>query len=194
MNDKATGHNIRQHRTRKAWTQEHLAAAAALSVRTVQRAEEGATSAETLKAIAGALDVSVEALVAEAMPRITPVLYYDAPASLDWIVAAFGFEILERYEGPDGRIVHAELGYAEGRIMVGVPMPDHGWSTPAQLEGRRTQSMYVRVDDIDAHYARAEAAGATLFGAPSEAHGHRRYRAEDPEGHQWWFVQPTTRP
>ncbi len=62
MNE-AIANNIRQHRRRLSWTQEHLAAAASLNVRTVQRAEEGrGMSAETLTAIAGALDVTIEQL------------------------------------------------------------------------------------------------------------------------------------
>ena len=55
MNEKSMGNRIRRLRERKAWTQEHMAAAADVSVRTVQRAEEGTLSAETLSAIAGAV-------------------------------------------------------------------------------------------------------------------------------------------
>jgi transcriptional regulator with XRE-family HTH domain len=55
--------NIRQHRETLTWTQEQLAQAANISPRTVQRAEEGrGLSAETLLAIAGAMNISVEAL------------------------------------------------------------------------------------------------------------------------------------
>ena len=57
------GKNIRAHRERLAWTQEQLAAAAEVSVRTVQRAEEGhPIGAESLQSIAAALDVGVELL------------------------------------------------------------------------------------------------------------------------------------
>jgi transcriptional regulator with XRE-family HTH domain len=57
------GANIRQFRDQKSWTQEQLAGAADVDVRTVQRAEKGEpVSAESLQAIAGALDVSIELL------------------------------------------------------------------------------------------------------------------------------------
>jgi len=58
-----TAENIRRFREQRSWTQAHLAEAAALSERTVQRAEEGKPiGAESLQAIAGALDVSLDDL------------------------------------------------------------------------------------------------------------------------------------
>jgi uncharacterized glyoxalase superfamily protein PhnB len=46
------------------------------------------------------------------------------------------------------------------------------------------------VDDFDAHHERARAAGATIGDAPADQeHGDRRYHAEDPEGHSWFFAQ-----
>ncbi|MEX1009225.1 MAG: VOC family protein [Acidimicrobiia bacterium] len=51
--------------------------------------------------------------------------------------------------------------------------------------------MYVSVDDVDTHYARATAAGADVEGEPvDQPYGVRSYGALDPEGHQWWFVKP----
>src|SRR5215467_10028502 len=82
MEERLVGEKIRTHRERKAWTQEHLARAARLSPRTVQRAEEGVMSAETKTAIAGALDVPVEAFARTTKPpagwpRIAPVVCYE---------------------------------------------------------------------------------------------------------------------
>ncbi|MEZ4364602.1 MAG: helix-turn-helix transcriptional regulator [Kofleriaceae bacterium] len=74
MNDVIAA-NIRNRREHLAWTQEHLAEAAQLSVRTVQRAEEGrGMSAETLSAIAGALDVPIEELRHEPMQALADLL------------------------------------------------------------------------------------------------------------------------
>ncbi|MGE0632485.1 MAG: helix-turn-helix domain-containing protein, partial [Pseudobdellovibrionaceae bacterium] len=117
MNEKSMGNRIRRLREKKAWTQEHLAGAASVSVRTVQRAEEGTLSAETLTAIAGALDVEVKtitevAVSASHIPVITPILYYEKVATLDWLARAFGFEILEKHTNPDGSIMHAEIKIA----------------------------------------------------------------------------------
>jgi uncharacterized glyoxalase superfamily protein PhnB/DNA-binding XRE family transcriptional regulator len=189
METRSAGARIKRLRDRKAWTQEQLAAAARVSVRTVQRAEEGVMSAETLSALAGALDVPAEALSASDPPAVTPVLYYDDPASLDWLTRAFGLEIRVRIPGPDGRILHAELALGDARIMVGQPVPARGWTTP-RLGGAVTQSLYVMVADVDAHCVRARAAGATILSEPEDIHGDRRYLAQDPEGHHWWFAAP----
>jgi uncharacterized glyoxalase superfamily protein PhnB/DNA-binding XRE family transcriptional regulator len=190
VDEKSIGHRIKHLRDRKAWTQEHLATAAQLSVRTIQRAEEGVLSAETLSAIAGALAVTVEDISSPKndYPRLSAILFYESAATLDWLVKAFGFEIQMKYVGPDGRIQHAELGIDGAKIMVGAPQGR--WCTPKALKGSVTHNLYVMVDDVDAHYARAKKAGAKILSKPENAHGHRRYEVEDPEGHPWYFVHP----
>src|SRR6516162_2384704 len=112
MEQRETGERIRTLRERKAWTQQHLADAASISPRTVQRAEEGVMSAETRAAIAGALDVPVESLAVvtkppASWPRITPTLLYeDSKAAVDWLERAFGFLARLKVPGPGGQIVH----------------------------------------------------------------------------------------
>src|SRR6185436_18219361 len=101
---------IRELREKKAWTQEHLAGAARIAVRTVQRAEEGVMSAETKAAIAGALDVAVESLAAPVKPQIQPVLMYeDSRAAVEWLAKAFGFTVREKVTDENGQVVHSEL-------------------------------------------------------------------------------------
>lgn len=182
------GAAIQRLRETKAWTQEHLAEVARVSVRTVQRAEEGSLSAETLKAIAAAFDVPVEVLtVAPApFPKICAVLYYDAPEALDWLSKAFDFVIAMKIPGPDGKILHAELVLDDARIIVGQPIASRRWTTP-RLSGVRTQSLYVLVNDPDEHCRKARTAGAVILVEPENVHGQRRYLAEDCEGHHWWF-------
>lgn len=197
MEEKQTGSRIRSLRTRKAWTQEHLASAAQLSARTVQRAEEGVMSAETRAAIAGALDVPVETLAPareppQGWPRIVPVLFYeDSRAAVEWLVRAFGFEIREKVTDSSGQVIHSELLLGDGVIMVGnvsaSPSSNSHWGSPRSL-GKCTQSVYAFVDDLDAHYLRARASGATITAAPETSYGQRRYRALDLEGHEWCFA------
>jgi uncharacterized glyoxalase superfamily protein PhnB len=56
--------------------------------------------------------------------------------------------------------------------------------------GQATQSLYVHVHDVDAHFVRARRVGATILEVPkSTLDGHRRRGAEDPEGHQWYPAQ-----
>ena len=183
---------IKGLRDKKAWTQEQLAEIARVSVRTVQRAEEGTMSAETLMALASALEVESEVLSTppeSSYPTITPVLYYQHPATLDWLEKVFGLKVIMRYIGEDGRIQHAELSANKGRIMVGQPLAERGWTTPKGA-GLRTQSLYIMVDDLDQHYHRATSQGAEILSEPQDIHGQRRYLAQDPEGHHWWFAAP----
>ena len=192
MDSTSAGARIRKLRTEKAWTQEELAALADVSPRTVQRAEEGQMSADTLKALAGAFEVPVESIsVDEAprQPRLSPVLYYENAETLDWLADVFGLDVRVRIPDADGRIVHGELYLADWRIIVGQPVDSRNWTTPNRA-GVNTQSVYALVDDVDAHYAHAVSRNATILMAPENMHGDRRYLAADPEGHHWWFVTP----
>jgi uncharacterized glyoxalase superfamily protein PhnB/DNA-binding XRE family transcriptional regulator len=192
MEHKVVGDKIRSLRERRAWTQEHLAGAAQISPRTVQRAEDGVMSAETRTAIAGALDVAVETLAparpSQHWPRITPVLCYeDSKTAVAWLADAFGFEVREKITGADGQVLHSELVLGEGVIMVGHVSSSPRWASPKAV-GKVTQFLYVFVEDLDAHYARAKAAGATIATEPETSYGQRRYRALDIEGHEWCFA------
>jgi uncharacterized glyoxalase superfamily protein PhnB/DNA-binding XRE family transcriptional regulator len=195
MQTNPIGENIRALRERKAWTQEHLAGAARISPRTVQRAEEGVMSAETKTAIAGALNVPVESLAERAKPHwpaITPVLVYeDSKKAFEWLQKVFGFSAREKITGVDGQVVHGELTLGEGVIMIGhvgdSPSSSPRWASPKSLAGRGTQFLYVMIRDVDAHYAKAKKAGANIVTEMEESYGQRRYRVLDLEGHEWCF-------
>jgi len=122
------------------------------------------------------------------MPRITPYLYYrDVAAALDWLARAFGFRERMRLPGPGGAIAHAEMECAEGVIMLGCPSADY--KNPREL-AQPTQSLYVFVDDVDRHFETAKRCGAKILEEPQDqSYGDRRYGAEDPEGHRWYFAQ-----
>jgi PhnB protein len=114
--------------------------------------------------------------------------YHDAPAALEFLGKAFGFEELFRLDMPDGRVGHAEVGYDGVRIMIASEYPEMGIGSPRNLDTRYSQ-LWVRVDDVDAHHAQAKSAGATIVTAPEDdGHGYRSYRSEDPEGHRWIFA------
>jgi uncharacterized glyoxalase superfamily protein PhnB len=136
-----------------------------------------------------------------AWPRISAAVFYDDPAAaIDWLHRAIGFEVRLKVEGEDGRIEHSELVFGEGLIMVGGT--GHGdrpgqerMVSPRSTHGGNTQNLCVVVDDVDAHCARARAAGAQIFREPEttdygdEYWTDRTYGATDPEGHQWFFMQ-----
>jgi len=125
------------------------------------------------------------------MQRFTPMLVYaDAPAALEFLAQAFGFAERFRMDMPDGSVGHAELGLGDEVVMVSSEWPAGGVVSPLQLPAVHAQ-LYVRVDDVDAHFARARAAGATIAAEPADLeYGMRSYRAIDPEGQRWIFAGP----
>jgi uncharacterized glyoxalase superfamily protein PhnB len=127
-------------------------------------------------------------------PTFTVAAFYRDPrAALEWLARAFGFEVTMAIDDPDSdpRRSHFEMAIeGRGRIMVGGEWAD--WTrSPASIGGANTQSTHVDlVSDLDAHCARARAAGAVIAAEPTdEFYGDRTYRAVDPEGHVWTFAQ-----
>ena len=135
--------------------------------------------------------------------RIVPFIgYEDAAAAIAWLERAFGFteDRAARYE-EDGVITHAALDLGGAKIYLSTPRE---YASPLRMRGaselaRRAYANpwvidghFVEVDDVDAHYERASAAGATILREPEEPGiGQRIYSAEDLEGHRWMFGQPT---
>ncbi|WP_018680544.1 VOC family protein [Actinokineospora enzanensis] len=121
------------------------------------------------------------------------LLYKDARKAIDWLVEAFGFTRNIQFEGPDGTIAHAELGWHGNSVMV------NSIGTGVRLATEVGQGgIYLVVDDPDAHYARAVAAGAEIIRElRDEDFGTSRgYAARDPEGHVWVIgtYQPSHEP
>lgn len=122
---------------------------------------------------------------------IIPALRYeDAPAAIDWLCKAFGFEKQAVYEGENGTIAHAQLTLGNGMIMLGsATETEYGKLVEAPGKNRAvTQGIYVVVPEVDKHYGRAKAAGAEIvIDIKDEDYGGRDYTARDPEGHVWTF-------
>ncbi|MFN7987875.1 MAG: VOC family protein [Thermoanaerobaculia bacterium] len=138
-------------------------------------------------------------------PRISQALYYlEAAKAIDFLCEAFGFEVRIRVVGENGRIEHSELVYGEGLVMVGdVAGREEKYPyrrSPSQVGGINTQSLVVYVDDVEAHHARAVAAGAKVCAELAtvdygeEYWSDRGYECEDPGGHHWWFLQRLRNP
>jgi PhnB protein len=125
------------------------------------------------------------------MPRAIPyILYSDCEAALDFLSRAFGFEEVLRFVGDAGYVNHAEMRLGEARIFMGNPGPEY--RNPGEL-GNETVGIYVYVDgSVDELCERARAAGADIREEPTDQdYGERRFTAKDPEGHVWFFAQPT---
>jgi uncharacterized glyoxalase superfamily protein PhnB len=128
------------------------------------------------------------------MPQtITPyLLYEDAGAALEWLAAGFGFRETNRIELEDGSVNHAEMDVGDGSIFYLGHPPGENYRNPGHVGV--TSLVYVYVEDVDAHHARATREGAKIIEEPGDQdYGDRRYGAEDPEGHQWFFATPLTR-
>jgi uncharacterized glyoxalase superfamily protein PhnB len=123
---------------------------------------------------------------------VIPVLRYrDAPAAIEWLCRTFGFEKHLVVPGEAGTIAHAELSFGNGMIMLGsvVETPfGRLMKQPDEIGGAETQSSYVVVNDADAVYARAKAAGARIaIDIKDEDYGGRGFSCYDLEGHLWSF-------
>jgi uncharacterized glyoxalase superfamily protein PhnB len=138
-------------------------------------------------------------------PGVIPMIAYeDGMAAIEWLGKAFGFRERResRHVSRDGRVAHAEMEAGGGLIMLATPTP--AYESPrhhrATCERARNWSavpwiidgVLVFVDDLDAHFARATEAGATILSAIEDGPPGRRYRAEDLEGHRWFFFQAVT--
>lgn len=96
---------------------------------------------------------------------------------MEWLREAFGFEEHTVYEDEDGNLAHAELRLGSGILMIG--------SGPDTEE---PFSLYVTVEDVDAHHARAVAAGAEIVRPLRDTdYGSREYGVRDLDGHIWYF-------
>src|SRR5690606_37447423 len=99
-------------------------------------------------------------------PIIATMRYRDANRAVDWLCRAFGFERHQVFTNDEGRVVHAELRFGDGIIMLG-PVADTEFGRhmvqPGDIGGKITQSIYVVVPDADAHYAKAKEAGAEIL-------------------------------
>jgi uncharacterized glyoxalase superfamily protein PhnB len=114
-------------------------------------------------------------------PTVFPILLYDdAEAAIKFLTEAFGAERHAVYTGDGGSVQHAELRLGNGVVMLG--------SSTAEMRATKGAGVYVAVEDLDAHCARARAAGAEIIRELSDTdYGSREYAAKDPEGNAWYF-------
>ncbi len=115
--------------------------------------------------------------------RLNLVLYYRKPVTAArWLATAFGFDppVL-----PD---TGEDMPWIEFHIGNGSLVLFRREDDPAEPECGVTHMPFVFVDDLDAHFAHACAAGATII-EPIHQYGYRAYVAEDLEGHRWTFAQ-----
>ncbi|MCZ7554780.1 MAG: VOC family protein [Bacteroidia bacterium] len=109
----------------------------------------------------------------------------NAAAAIDFYVAAFDAEILSRMNMPDGGVGHAELQIGNSKFMLADEFPDQGYLGPESIGGTPVSFM-LYVQNVDAVFARAVAAGATaLRPVEDQFYGDRVGSVKDPAGHIW---------
>ncbi|MFG2877998.1 VOC family protein [Streptomyces sp. NPDC048337] len=121
------------------------------------------------------------------VPSICPTLVYrDAKAAIRLLTEAFGFSQVAVYEGENGSVMHAELAYGNGVVMLG--SKGTGGAFDKAMADAGPSGVYVVVADVDAHHRRAAEHGVEILMEPTDQdYGSRDYMARDAEGNIWSF-------
>ena len=110
----------------------------------------------------------------------------DAARGIEFYKKAFGAQEIGRHLGPDGKIMHAEITIGDSRVMVNDVM--QGMKGPKAFGGSPT-TLWLYVDDCDALFNRAVAAGAAVQMPMSDQFwGDRGGVVADPAGYTWWIA------
>ncbi len=117
---------------------------------------------------------------------VTPYLIVrDAARMLDFYKKGFGATEVLRLPAPGGKIGHAEIKIGEGMVMLADESPEMGHKSPQTVGGTPVSLMFY-VQDVDAQFAKALAAGGTVKHAiKDQFYGDRSGTLEDPSGHIW---------
>ncbi|MEU5578931.1 VOC family protein [Streptomyces huasconensis] len=118
---------------------------------------------------------------------VAHIMVDGAANAIDFYTRAFGAEELFRLDGPDGRVMHAEIRIKGSTIMLG-DADGPLFSAPTAVGGT-TVGLHVFVEDVDVLARQATAAGAELLQPPADQfHGDRTTMLKDPYGHIWVFL------
>ena len=120
---------------------------------------------------------------------LTPYLMVnDVEAELRFCEEALGLTVRDRVEGPDGLVMHAEVTHKDKVVVMCAPEGAHGSPAQSPASGgfAAPLTLYLYVDDVDAAFARARAAGATVTQEPADMFwGDRTFGLTDPAGYNW---------
>ncbi len=117
---------------------------------------------------------------------VTPFLVVnDAARAIDFYKRAFGAQEKSRFDGPDGKVVHAELKIGDSVIMLSDELPENRTRSPHTLRGS-SAGIFLYVDNVDNVFRQAVSAGAKAEAQPSDMFWGDRFAAlTDPFGHHW---------
>jgi len=116
----------------------------------------------------------------------TPYLIVrDAARAIAFYIQAFGATELMRFADPRGKVGHAEIKIGDSPIMLADEFPEMGHRSPQSLGGAAV-SILLYVEDVDARFSQAIAAGAKALKPVAEQfYGDRSGTLQDPFGHMW---------
>jgi PhnB protein len=150
----------------------------------------GRTACRVFPSVGSGAGATVVVMSVDPIPAgytsLTPFIVIDgAAAAIDFYVEVFGAKLVERMDGGDGGVAHAELDFGNGRLQLSDPNTDYGLAAPARGE-TVTHSIVLYCPDVDDVVARAEAAGATIREAVQTfVTGDRFASIIDPFGQRW---------
>jgi len=127
--------------------------------------------------------------IPEHLHTVTPRLVVsDGAAAIEFYTRAFGAqEVGERFTGPDGGLIHAEVRIGDSVVML---TGDGDEARSPSSAGTVTAIMATYWEDVDAAWERALAAGAeVVYPLADQFYGERGGRLRDPFGHQWMLSQ-----
>ncbi|HLO00327.1 MAG TPA: VOC family protein [Pyrinomonadaceae bacterium] len=119
-------------------------------------------------------------------PGVIPYLSVnDCAAAIEFYKKAFGATEIMRLPMPGGKLGHAEIKIGDALVMLADEFPDYGNLSPKTLGGSAVR-LHMYVEDVDAFFEKAVAAGAKiLIPLADQFYGDRSGRLEDPFGHVW---------
>jgi len=126
--------------------------------------------------------------IPEGFHSVTPYLGVEKAAeAIEFYKKAFGAIEAMRLDMPDGRVGHAELRIGDSPIMLGSPCDESAFGSPR--DGHTSVGLHVYVNDVDAQYKQAIAAGGTPISEPKDQfYGDRSGTLKDPFGHVWFLA------
>ena len=127
--------------------------------------------------------------IPEHLHTVTPRLVVsDGPAAIDFYARAFGAsELGERFMGPDGALIHAEVRIGDSVVMLTGESEE---ARSPRSAGTVTAILATYWEDVDAAWERALAAGAeVIYPIADQFYGERGGRVRDPFGHHWMISQ-----
>lgn len=125
--------------------------------------------------------------IPEGYASITPYMGINrASEAIEFYKKAFGATQVMRLDMPDGKVGHAELRIGDSAIMLGTPCDEMALRNPDE---HTSVGLHLYVNDVDAQFKQAIAAGATVVSEPKDQfYGDRSASVKDPFGHLWFLA------